>query len=314
MITQPGIYNLPAEEYHADPCPTPSLSAGMINDLLEAPAKCFQNSRRLNPDWQEDDKPEKFTIGTVSHVMFLEPELFADKVVVLPFDDWRKKEAKEARETARKGGMVAILAKHMDQVAAARAAFLAHGFVREAFSNGQSERSFFWRHPLCGFWCRARPDFVADAGTHLNDYKTTTNANPEKFGRHAFSLGYHRRAAWYLEGAGIVLGKRPDHYWFVNQETKAPYLTSVIELDWTSLQAAQDENDHAAAIFARCLERGEWYGYRDQDHLDTDRAFQVGIPPWAYAQIDERLRPALRAKPTLTATQPPDDWADEEAA
>lgn len=311
MITAPGVYDIPADAYHADPAETPSLSAGMINDILAAPAKCRERSRRLNPKWEEDEKQDRFTIGTVSHIMFLEPHLFAEKVMMVRFDDWRSAAAKALRDEARATGKTPILSKHMDKVLAARDAFLAHDFAKHAFTGGAFEQSLFWRHPVHGFWCRARPDFLADSRTHMCDYKATGNADPMRFGKHADDLGYHRRAAWYLEGAEAVFGKRPEHYWFVNQETKAPYLVSVVELDTQALEAAQDENHHAAAIFAKCLATGDWYGYRHPDSLDRDRAFQVGLPPYAYMKIDERLgrgRMQSTAKGVLRQHQ----WEDEE--
>lgn len=287
-ITEPGIYALSADAYHADPCPTPSLSAGMINDLLVAPALCWHNSPRLNPDWEPTEGAEKFSIGTVSHIMFLEPHVFDDAVVVVDAEDWRKKASKEARDEATEAGKTPILAKHMDTIHAARAAFMAHPFTAQAFSGGKFEQSLFWRHPRYGFWCRCRPDFIADSLSHLNDYKATASADPERFGKHAFSMGYHRRAAWYLAGAEAVFGKRPEHYWFINQETKRPNLTSVIELDDEALEAGRTENDRAAARFAECLRTGDWHGYR-HDHDNTrDAAFRVGLPTWALMQIDAR--------------------------
>jgi hypothetical protein len=221
--------------------------------------------------------------------MFLEPHMLDRKVVVVQFDDWRKNEAKAIRENCKASGKTAILQKHMDQIRKARAAFFRSAFTRAAFDGGKFEQSMFWRHPIYGFWCRARPDFMADALTHLNDYKATANANPARFGKHSYDMGYHRRAAWYCEGFEVLFGRRPKNYWFCSQETKAPYLTSVCELDMQALEAGQEENDYAAGIFDRCLKTGEWYGYRDRDHLDTDRAFRVGLPTYAYMQIDERL-------------------------
>lgn len=288
-ITEPGIYDMDAETYHADPCDTPSLSAGMINELLIAPARCFANSRRLNPDWEEPEGQDKFTIGSVSHIMFLEPGLFDQKVAVIQFDDWRSGAAKSLRDVAKSSGKTPILAKHMEKIKAARKAFLANEFTAAAFAGGKFEQSMFWRHPRYGFWCRARPDFLHDGIGHMNDYKATGDANPERFGKHAYDLGYHRRAAWYLEGAAVLFGKRPDHYWFCNQETKAPYLTSVVELDLMALDAGRMENERAALLFDRCLQTGDWYGYRHRDHLDRDRAFQVGLPVYAYTQIDQRI-------------------------
>lgn len=285
LVTTPGVYDLSADAYHADPCPTPSLSAGMINDLLTAPAKCFANSRRLNPGWEEPDGQDRFTIGTVSHIMFLEPGLFEEKVVVCDHPDWRGNAARVARDAARDAGRTPILSKHMNIVLAARAAFLAHDFTAPAFANGKFEQSLFWKHPVYGFWCRVRPDFIADSLSHVNDYKATTNANPDQFGRHAYNLGYHRRAAWYLDGVKAVFGREPNHYWFVNQEIKAPYLTAVVELDTDALDAGRSENARAADLFARSLETARWPGYRHRDDPDHDRAFRVGLPTYAYSQI-----------------------------
>lgn len=287
-ITFPGVFDMPSDEYHADPCDTPSLSAGMITDLLAAPAKCFEASRRLNPNWEPPETEEKFTLGTVRHVLFLEPDLFDAKVTVVRFDDWRTKEAKSLRSAIREAGKTPILEKHMDRVHAARRAFLATAFLTAAFADGFYERSMFWRHPEHGFWCRSRPDFIAHSGAYLNDYKATKDANPENFGAHAFRMGYHRRAAWYLDGAAITLGREPDHYWFVNQEDKAPYLTSVIELDVNAIEAGRAQNARASAMFARCLETGEWHGYRDRASLDRDRAFRVGLPNYAFYQMEAR--------------------------
>lgn len=279
---------MPSERYHNDPCETPSLSAGMATDLLIAPAKCFNNSRRLNPNYEEPETDSKFTLGTVRHVIFLEPHLFDEKVVVCKLDDWRKNEAKEMREAAADAGKTAILEKHMPKVLDARSVFMASKFTSQAFANGTFEQSMFWKHPIYGFWCRARPDFIADSRRHMNDYKTTANADPEKFGKHAYDMGYHRRAAWYLEGAEILFGRRPDHYWFCSQEVKSPYLTAVVELDMAALEAGKAENDRAARLFDQCLQTGDWYGYRHRDDPSRDLAFQVGLPTWAYMQIDQR--------------------------
>lgn len=287
-ITAPGIYEMPAEDYHADPAPEPSLSAGMINDLLTAPRLCFDKSSRLNPDYEEPEAEDKFSIGTVAHLIFLEPALFDARVEVCDYKDWRTNDAKAQRDAARDEGRTPILAKNLATVHAARAEFMANPFTAAAFERGTFEQSMFWRHPVHGFWCRARPDFMAESGTHLNDYKATACADPAKFDRHAFNMGYHRRAAWYLEGAAILLGKRPQHYWFCNQETKRPYLTSVVELDRQALDAGQQENDTAAARFAYCLRTGDWYGYRHPQDPTRDRAFTVGLPAYAYMQIDAR--------------------------
>jgi hypothetical protein len=289
LITEPGCYDLDSETYHADPCPTPSLSAGMINDLLKAPLKCWFNSKRLNPDWQENEKADRFTIGTVAHIVFLEQHLFEKKVLVLDFPDYRSKDALRAKADAKRLGLTPILSKYMDKINIARQTFFANQFASRAFEDGKFEQSLFWRHKVHGFWCRARPDFMANSHFHLCDYKTTTDADPEKFGKLAHQLGYHRRAAWYLEGYEAVFGGRPEHYWFISQEMTEPNLTAVVELKMQAIEAGQMENYRAAEVFAQCMESGEWYGYRHPRDTTRDLAFQADLPPWAYMSIDGRM-------------------------
>lgn len=282
-----GFYaDFSAEKYHADPCPTPSLSAGMINDLLKAPKLAWHNSSRLNPDWKESEDRDKFSIGTVAHVMHLEPEMFAEKVFIVNADDYRQKDVRLIRDMAISEGKTPILAKHMGEVMRARTAFLENNFIKEAFTGGMREISCFWKHPKYGFWCRARADFIADDYSYIADYKATGNADPNEFGAHAYRMGYHRRAAWYMEGVQTLLGIRPSHYWFCNQETKAPYLSAVTELDWSALEAGQAQNDRAAEIFFGCLSSGNWYGYRTRAFPDQDRAFKRGLPKWAYLEME----------------------------
>ncbi|MDE2101582.1 MAG: PD-(D/E)XK nuclease-like domain-containing protein [Patescibacteria group bacterium] len=286
IIDRPGIYDLPSGTYHSDPTITPSLSAGMITDLLRAPAICYANSSRLNPNWEPPEREDKFTLGTVRHVLFLEPALFDKKVAVIKFDDWRTKEAKTLRDLAREADKTPILEKHMDKVLAAREALLANELASGMFRHGMFEQSIFWQHPVFRFWCRIRPDFLASNGAHVVDYKATTDANPEAFGRHAYNLGYHRRAAFYLEGVRQALGFSPQAYWFVNQETKPPYLTTVISLDTNAIEAGAAQNERAAMMFDRCLKTGEWPGYRHRDALDQDKPFQVGLPTYAYMAME----------------------------
>jgi hypothetical protein len=288
IIDQPGVYDLSEEVYHRDPAITPSLSAGMIDLMLQAPKKCWYASSRLNPDRQAPEDEAKFSIGKVTHIIHLEPAKLKEKVLVVDAADWRTKDARAARADAQKNGMTAILEHQMEAIHEARAAFQANEFVANAFKNGQTEQSLFWLHPTLRIWMRARPDFISNAHTHMNDHKATADANPENFGRHAFQMNYHRRAAHYLDGYEAVFGKRPDHYWFVNQETKPPYLTSIVELDESALEAGRIENERAARMFVRCLERNDWPGYRHRDQPDRDLAFKTGLPNWAYIQVDFR--------------------------
>ena len=100
-MNQSGLYRMSFEDYLADPCPVPSLSRSTIKDLItKCPAKAFNNHSRLNPDC-ERDTAKKFDVGTAAHDLFLGGE---GAVMVFDYADWKKNEAKEAREAARSIG------------------------------------------------------------------------------------------------------------------------------------------------------------------------------------------------------------------
>src|SRR5215831_5713580 len=49
MSVTPGVYAMPAAQYHADPCPTPSLSASIIKLIcLDSPAHAWTAHPKLN--------------------------------------------------------------------------------------------------------------------------------------------------------------------------------------------------------------------------------------------------------------------------
>jgi hypothetical protein len=69
---KPGIYtDMTAADYHADPCPNPSLTQSVAKVLLQrSPLHAWHAHPRLNPDYQHDDAT-KFDIGNIAHKMLL---------------------------------------------------------------------------------------------------------------------------------------------------------------------------------------------------------------------------------------------------
>jgi hypothetical protein len=104
---------MPMAQYLADPCAAPSLSAGIAHTLLTKSALHAKHAHPELADEYEEHNETKFDIGTAAHSLILEGE---DKVAVIEADDWRKKEAKEQREEARKNGLTPLLRKHYEAV------------------------------------------------------------------------------------------------------------------------------------------------------------------------------------------------------
>ena len=80
-----------------------------------------------------------------------------------------------------------------------------------------------------------RVDFLRDPDPDgrliLADYKTCQSAEPDAIARAVVNFGYDSQAAWYRDlviGLGLA---RSAPFLFVFQETAAPYLVHVVELD-----------------------------------------------------------------------------------
>ena len=259
----PGAFNMPFAEYLADPCECPSLSRSTIIDLLDSPARAWWNHPRLNPQPPEPENETKFDIGTAAHDLLL---CGGDSIFVVEgFDDWRKKEAQEARKAARKMGKVPLLEKQYDGVyemaGAAKKAIqeCTELGIADLRKEGDSEVTYAWMEN--GIWCRIRVDWIRSAKDLILDVKTTvTCVNPLIFSGHINKMGYGIQSAFYRRGVKAIEGKEPK-FVILAQETEPPYFCSFHGLDMESEDQAQQKIETAIAKWKECLSTGKWEGY-----------------------------------------------------
>jgi hypothetical protein len=272
VITEPGVYDLPAETYHADPIPGGSLSSSGARRLLPPSCPALFRHEQLH-----GRKPRRvFEIGHAAHALVLGtgPEL-----VRVEADSWRTNAAKDAAAEARERGAVPLLPDEYAEVHAMAAALRAHPVASALFDPdyGRAEQALVWRDGPSGIWRRAMLDWLPDPGSGrliVPDYKTTVCAAPSELSKAVHKYGYHQQHAWYVDGAqALDLGDQDAAFVFVFQEKTAPYLVTVIELDALALRIGRDLNRQAIEIYARCSESGVWPGYSD----DVE---SVPLPAW----------------------------------
>jgi len=111
------------------------------------------------------------------------------------------------------------------------------------------------------------------------DYKTSSDASAEAFGKAAADHGYHQQDPWYCDGIRAV-GIDPDPIMlFVVQEKKPPFLVNVVELDTDARELGRRHNAIAATLFDRYTTEGRWPGYGDDVAL-------ASLPPWVLKRED----------------------------
>lgn len=315
---EPGIYDIPEDVYHAGTfCKERSLSASMAIQLIdECPARV--EHERLHPPAPKDH----YDFGSVAHKLVLGR---GGAVAEIPYDDYRSKDAKTMRDEAREKGLIPIKTADYEVAQAMHRALLEHPVGRNAFRNGTPERTIVWRDEESGVLCRARLDWLPNAGAIFPDYKTTASAKLDELRRAMWNYNYFQRAAHYVDGIR-ALGLHDDPIYLpVFQEKTAPYLVVPVQISEVALQWGEVVNRRARYVFRRCVDAGYWPGY-------TDDIEMIGLPGYAEAQLqrdhemgrfsltdewqapleqdDEPAPPA----PVAAAPERPADWNESKPA
>lgn len=262
-MIEPGIHDLDAAVYHADPCPEPSLSRSIANLLCTAsPAHARAAHPRLNPDYAPESE-EKFDIGTAAHAWLLEGK---DVTVAVDAKDWRTKAAQAERDAARAAGLTPLLLDQWERVKAMVGSVLAQLSELKVdplpFSNGKPEQTLLWQED--GVWCRALCDWLRDDRAYIDDFKTTAgSANPETWSKSMFGIGLDMQAAFYTRGLKYLTGSDAV-FRFVVAETHPPYAVSVMTPGPDVIALSEAKVEYAINRWRECLAADVWPGYRPE--------------------------------------------------
>lgn len=277
-VTEPGIYRMTADEYHADPVPGGSLSSSGARRILERCPAIYQYER------EHGQGPKRvFDIGHAAHRLVLGEG--AD-IAEIKYDSYLTKAAKADRDAARFDGKTPLLTKEYQQVEAMAAALRRHPIAGPLFTPGEgvAEQALFWMDGPSGITRRALVDWTkhrANGRRILADYKTAADASLPGIARAVAEHGYHQQAAWYIDGAiALDLGDEDTVFVFVFQEKTAPYLVTVTEIARDDIRRGREKNRRAIETYAECTASGHWPGYHDGVAITSQ-------PVWAQLRHDE---------------------------
>ncbi len=164
-----------------------------------------------------------------------------------------------------------------------------HSVVRQLLGNGCAEEPLTWYNEEGGLVCKAKVDYLRN-GLWI-DYKTTRepdnghvddpSVNPQEVGlaREIAERGYHRQAAWGMDGIQIIHGERPRGAVIIAQSNDRPELISVSALTQRALSIGQQENAWAYAKIKEHMQSGKW-PYYDQNLRGVD------LPRWYKSPVN----------------------------
>jgi hypothetical protein len=273
-ITEPGVYDIPAEDYHRDPVVGGSLSSSGARKLMAPSCPALFKAWRDAP---ADDHTEYFDVGKAAHAVVLG---VGDPVEVIDARGWTTKAAREQRDAAYAAGRTPVLAAQWEAVQAMAARLREHDVAGPLMAPGagRPEQAIVWRDKTSGVWCRALVDWLTWL---IADYKTAADVDPDSVARAAAKYGYHKQLAWYVEGAQAVGLDVPDTALLVVQMKTAPYLVATYQLRPDDMGRGHEFNRKARDVYRACTAQDRWPGFVDARGAcsDTD-VLSISLPTW----------------------------------
>lgn len=275
-IDKPGVYDMPAVAYHADPCPVPSLSNSVGKVLVKKTARhAWLKHPRLNPHAESENKKvwdmgslaHQLVLGDTKSFVLIDPNKHRNKDGGIP-RGYTNDKMKAARDMAYNDGLVPVLQEELDNAEvmakALRAQLSRHEDAKGAFTNGKCERTVIWteRHRGIDVWFRIRLDWEPEDLKFWDDYKSTTDASPEAWGeKQLFNMDFDFQAAFYRRGIRATYGVEQPRFRFIVQENDSPFAACVYEPCGQALEDAEAEVDRAIDRWAWSMANNVWPGY-----------------------------------------------------
>jgi hypothetical protein len=289
-ITEPGLYRMSNERYHADPVVGGSVSSTVLRKMTPPKGTPWHARHYL-----DKDRPPKgfYDVGSGFHlgVLGVGGEIFEVKA-----PDWKTQKAQHQRDDAYAAGKIPLLTKDVKVVRAMVAALRAHPYAAGFFTPGAFTAEFVivWRDEDTGLMCRAMIDCVPDYADEMVivDLKSKAgDADPASVSASLANFTYDQQFAFYIAGirALIKVGLLPPvtaiKPWIVVVGKDEPHVPLARPIEAETIEQAEIKNRKALDLYAQCHARGVWPGYDDPD--DIEDVTPIGTPAWSKYQFRE---------------------------
>ncbi|MHB8123131.1 MAG: PD-(D/E)XK nuclease-like domain-containing protein [Desulfuromonadaceae bacterium] len=267
-----GIYyDIPHATYHGT---TDRVSNSYLSRLNDCPASAKVPQKET----------DAMTFGRALHCYCLDGmAAFLKEVAIEPEVNKRTNAGKEELaifQEANKGKAI-ITAEDLKTIGAMSGSIKAHPMASQLIGCGTNEVSVFWKDAFSDLLCKCRPDIIpGEIQRTLIDLKKTRDASPHGFQRAITSFGYHRQAAFYLDGMNAITQGGYDVFAFIAIEDAEPYRVEVYTLSPTFVERGRSEYQYLINIERRCREAGKWPNYQNAEVTEIEMprymAYQEG--------------------------------------
>lgn len=334
-VTEAGFYaDISPRDYHRDPAPEPSLSAGVgITLITKTPFHALMQQPRLTARFREEGELEEVegyearrALGNVAHELLLgrgqgihiitetkdskgnvipEPKGYTHKHTQLIRDQVLAQGATPClvHELNAAEGIVESIKFHLEQTPGCE------GF----FEKGQAEVTAIWEEKHLGIWCRMLMDWWGPTEEVTLDLKTTRNGlSDEAIARKITADNLDFRAAWYERGLTRLYPELAGRirYMLVFVEQQPPHWARVVRLGQHSLARGHKKVAHALGTYARCLQTDKWPGY-PHEITRLDAKIFGSADEWTIREeTDEQVQEDILTDPFVSALDAEDTRVD----
>lgn len=270
---------------------TGHVSASALKRLKVSPAHFIEEEKL--------EVTDAMIFGRAYHCFVLEPARFEQEFFVMDEKDILEKLIGEGAKSPRATN--AYKEWHQAQIGMAlgktlidkgtfevlnkmRNRLLSHRYTSQLLTNGEAERSYYCTIKTMDDQeakVIIKPDYLKRAKRAVIELKTTKDASKEGFPKECGGYDYHIQAAMYKDFMEQIDGSDiPWSFFFIAQETKAPYAFNIFEASGQFLAVGKYEYEMLIMLFQQCKENHEWPGYQ----VWTQNRFginEINLPPWA---------------------------------
>lgn len=268
-----GIWDVTATQYYAD---TSAVSHSMLEVFRQSTP--LYAARFVFGSVEPPEQTPEMRLGSLTHLAILEPDVwFARRIE--PRVDRRTKAGKAAAEDFERFKL-----EHPDDLfvgqeeesevnTLARAAQRHPVLAAILAADGLNERALRWSDPVHERHCKCKVDRILFSGLLL-DLKTASDPTPAVWAKAATNYGYHRQAAWYLDGAWRAV-QADGPFVFAVIGKKPPHEVICYTLDAEALALGQTQNRSDFDRLAECYKSDQWGSRWPEVH-------QISLPKYAF--------------------------------
>jgi hypothetical protein len=271
-------YECSLKEYHED---TSAFSHSQAEDLIASPP-LFHGRHLIHPPIYPKKKSDEFDVGTICHEALTNPNGLGAVVLEIPDKvlncEGHRKGAAWKEWDESHPNIIKMKRDELEPVY--RMVESVQETVPQWMWNSRREYEFNirWVDSETGLGLRCRPDWIIYRNDKLIilDFKTTRSWTPRTFSSDITKFGFHRQAAWYIDGVLDYFQEDVESFLFIPVDKTPAHETRIYELHPEAIKLGRLENRKALTELAYRLDSNNWNS-RDKGEIKI-----LDLPDWKY--------------------------------